>query len=320
MPRLRIHVVAAVVENEQGQIFIAKRPDHLHQGGLWEFPGGKVEIAESTVQALKRELFEEIGIQIQTFEPLIQISHDYPDKSVLLDVWRVTSFDGSAHGKEGQQTRWLNKSELDQFDFPAANKAIINAVKLPQHYLITPEPEFDQRTGFLETIEDRLKNGIKLVQLRAKTLNPQQLKTLFLEVKEINQAYDSILLINSSPNFAENIGAQGVHLSSSELMKAQCLPKSLICAASCHSKQEITTATKLGVDFIVISPVLKTTSHPESTPLDWGKFSDLCKAAPIPAFALGGMEQKHLPRAIESGAQGIASIRSLWCKQFQNSV
>ena len=320
MSGLRIHVVAAVIENQQGQVFIAKRPDHLHQGGLWEFPGGKVEMTETTEQALKRELFEEIGIQIQTFEPLIQISHDYPDKSVLLDVWRVTGFDGSAHGKEGQQTRWVSKSEMDQLNFPAANKAIINAVKLPQHYLITPEPEFDQRTGFLETIEERLRDGIKLIQLRAKTLNPQQLKTLFLEVKEINQAYDSTLLVNSSLNFAENVGAQGVHLSSTEIMKTQNLPKNLLCAASCHSKQEITAAIKLGVDFIVISPVLKTASHPENTPLGWGELNNLCKATPVPAYALGGMELKHLSRAIESGAQGIAGIRSLWCKKLQNSV
>jgi len=320
MSVLRIHVVAAVIENNQGQIFIAKRPDHQHQGGLWEFPGGKVEIGESTKQALKRELFEEIGIQIQKFEPLIQISHDYPDKSVLLNVWRVTDFDGKAHGKEGQQTCWVNKSELNQFSFPAANKPILSATKLPQHYLITPEPDFNQRTDFLETIEDRFKDGIKLVQLRAKLLNPRQLKTLYLEVKEISQAYDATLLLNSTINFAEDIGAQGVHLSSHELMKTIKLPKNLLCAASCHSKQEIIAASNLGVDFIVLSPVLKTISHPESTPLNWENFSDLCKSAPIPVFALGGMKLEHLPQAIDSGAQGIAGIRSLWCKQLQNSV
>lgn len=320
MSGLRIHVVAAVIENQQGQVFIAKRPDHAHQGGLWEFPGGKVELDESAKHALKRELFEEIGIHIQKYEPLIQISHDYPDKSVLLDVWRVTHFDGIAHGKEGQQTCWINKSKLSQFDFPAANKPIICAASLPKHYLITPEPDFNQRTLFLKTIEDRLRGGIQLMQLRAKSLNPQQLQTLFLEVKEINQTYNATLLVNSSIKFARKIGAQGVHLSSNELMQTKNLPNDLLCATSCHSKQEIINAAQLGVDFVVISPVLKTTSHPESKPLNWGKFNELCQTAPMPVFALGGMELEHLSQAIESGAQGIAGIRSLWCKNLQNSV
>jgi len=320
MPGLRIHVVAAVIENQQGQVFIAKRPSHVHQGNLWEFPGGKVENDESATQALRRELFEEIGIHVQEAEPLIQISHDYPDKSVLLDVYRVKYFNGKAHGKEGQQTRWISKSEFDQFEFPAANKAILNAAVLPQYYLITPEPDLNQKNTFLENIEHRLKSGITLIQLRAKRLDPQQLKTLFLEVREINQPYNASLLINSSVKFAENIGAQGVHLSSTELMNTISRPKDLLCSASCHSESEIITAAQLNLDFVVISPVLKTTTHPGSASLGWEKFGNLCRNSPIPVFALGGMELEHLPRAIQSGAQGIAGIRSLWCKTLQNSV
>ena len=310
----RIHVVAAVIENALEQIFIAKRPEHAHQGGLWEFPGGKVETFESAEQALKRELFEELGIHIQKFEPLIQISHDYSDKSIYLDVWRVTQFDGAAHGKEGQQTHWVNKKDLSKFDFPAANKPIITAATLPQHYLITPEPDFQHRDSFLKTIEERLKDGIRLFQLRAKKLSSQQLETLYQEVEKICQPYDAAFLINSSIEFAIKANAKGIHLSSRELMNSSHLPENLICAASCHSEQEITKAVQLGVDFIVISPVLKTESHPEGTPLNWKQFETLCKYSTIPVFALGGMQREHLPRAIKSGAQGIAGIRSLWCK------
>ena len=85
----RIHVVAAIIIGQQQQILISRRPDHLHQGGLWEFPGGKVEVNEQPQRALARELREELAIEIEVLQPYMQISHDYPDKNVLLDIWTV---------------------------------------------------------------------------------------------------------------------------------------------------------------------------------------------------------------------------------------
>src|SRR5690554_3990427 len=101
----RVHVVAAVIRNAQQQILLALRPSDKHMGGLWEFPGGKCEANESPEQALMRELYEELGIVIENPQPLIQVRHDYPDLHVLLDVYEVRSFNGQAHGAEGQQVR-----------------------------------------------------------------------------------------------------------------------------------------------------------------------------------------------------------------------
>jgi len=120
-----IQVVAAVIYNPQGQIFIAKRPLHKHQGGLWEFPGGKLEAGEPAKAALERELFEELGIKVTACMPLIQICHDYQDQQVDLDVWQVTEFSGVAHGREGQQVRWVSLAEIHNYSFPDANKAIL---------------------------------------------------------------------------------------------------------------------------------------------------------------------------------------------------
>ncbi|RNL61652.1 8-oxo-dGTP diphosphatase MutT [Zhongshania marina] len=126
----RVHVAVGVIFNSQGQILIARRHDDAHQGGLWEFPGGKVESDESVCDALARELYEELGINIQTSscKPFIEIRHDYSDKVVLLDVWTVFEFDGEASGKEGQPLRWVDRSQLSGYDFPAANIAIIDAI------------------------------------------------------------------------------------------------------------------------------------------------------------------------------------------------
>lgn len=126
----RVHVAVGVIFNSQGQILIARRHDDAHQGGLWEFPGGKVESDETVCDALARELHEELGINIQasSCKPLIEIRHDYSDKVVLLDVWTVFEFDGEASGKEGQPLRWVERSQLSDYDFPAANIAIIDAI------------------------------------------------------------------------------------------------------------------------------------------------------------------------------------------------
>ncbi|MEJ6520789.1 8-oxo-dGTP diphosphatase MutT [Shewanella bicestrii] len=122
----RIHVAVGIILNPNGQILLAKRPEHLHQGGKWEFPGGKVEQGETVTQALIRELKEEVALIVSASEPFMALSYDYPDKQVLLDIHTVSEFTGEAQGLEGQQIAWVNKHELSHYDFPDANKPILS--------------------------------------------------------------------------------------------------------------------------------------------------------------------------------------------------
>lgn len=123
----QVHVAVGVILREQ-QVFLCKRPTDKHQGGKWEFPGGKVEEGESAVTALTRELDEEVGIHITHTSPLVIIEHDYGDKQVILDVHTVTAFTGEPFGKEGQTGKWTPLSDLRQTEFPEANVAIIDAL------------------------------------------------------------------------------------------------------------------------------------------------------------------------------------------------
>jgi 8-oxo-dGTP diphosphatase len=121
----RLHVVIGIIINSDNQCCIAKRAKHAHLGGFWEFPGGKVEPDEAAQDALARELYEELGIIVDQTVPFMQISHDYEDRKVLLDFWLVKSFKGEPRGKEGQPVKWANLVELQEHEFPEANKPVI---------------------------------------------------------------------------------------------------------------------------------------------------------------------------------------------------
>ncbi len=127
MSRKAVHVAVGVIVDGT-RILLAKRLEHSHQGGLWEFPGGKVEAGESVEQALSRELQEELAIRVVRAEPLLQVTHDYGDKSVMLDVWWVDRFEGEAEGCEGQTIAWVEAKSLGDYAFPAANQLIVEAV------------------------------------------------------------------------------------------------------------------------------------------------------------------------------------------------
>ena len=124
-----VHVAVAIIKNAEKQVLLALRQAHQHQGGLWEFPGGKVEQDESVFDALVREIKEELAVTILAAKPLTTLSHEYSDKSVLLDVWCVDAFSGTPHGREGQSLRWCDITDLIDDEFPAANVGIIKALR-----------------------------------------------------------------------------------------------------------------------------------------------------------------------------------------------
>lgn len=123
-----VRVVLGVLWNNLGEVLIAKRPDGKHLGGFWEFPGGKVDEGESEFNALKREMYEEISVTVKHAERFHEIEHQYADRTVHLDCWKVLEFSGEACGHEGQEVRWVALSELEQYEFPEGNSEIISAI------------------------------------------------------------------------------------------------------------------------------------------------------------------------------------------------
>jgi|TARA_B110000977_G_scaffold23864_1_gene28872 8-oxo-dGTP diphosphatase len=126
---LKIYVVAAVIWAKNKKILITKRPDNKPQGGFWEFPGGKIERDETPTEGLFRELKEELAISVLEMRPFIKLEHEYPERSIILDVWMVEKFTGNARGNEGQTIAWVSIDQLNQYQFPEANRLIVDKLQ-----------------------------------------------------------------------------------------------------------------------------------------------------------------------------------------------
>jgi mutator mutT protein len=309
----RVHVAAAVIRGTDGKILIARRADSQHQGGLWEFPGGKVEAGESVEMALGRELQEELGITVESARPLIKVQHDYPDKQVLLDVWEVSSFTGQPHGAEGQPLAWVTQRELADYEFPAANEPIVAAARLPDQYLITPDRL--ETPQLLRGLKKAVADGIKLVQLRAPNGYDPKYRDLAVDATGLC-AGKAQLMLKGPLEWLGDFPSAGWHLTAAQLRKyaakGRPLSKDRWLAASCHNAEELALAEQMGVDFVTLSPVLPTQTHPDAQPLGWEQVQQLIAGFSKPVFLLGGLGPDDRQQAWAIGAQGVAGIRAFW--------
>ncbi len=315
-----LHVAVGVIKNNKNQVLLSRRPADVHQANLWEFPGGKLEPEETVRQALSRELHEELALTVRSAQPLIKIYHDYEQHSVLLDVWEIDSWDMDCdeqqgqQGQEGQKIEWVDISSLGDRDFPAANKAIIKALQLPDFYLICPEPEADTRI-YIDKFKACVSAGVRLFQLRFSVNSDyDRHEALITELLELCSSSHSRLLINSLPDYAVKLGAHGVHLNSERLLQIDERPldKNFLVSASCHNSTELEYACKIDVDFAVLSPVNKTSSHESAKPLGWDRFKNLVEPVNYPVYALGGMCADDMKIFREYGAQGISVLSGIW--------
>ena len=312
MPEI-IHVMAGAIADASGRILVGKRPDHVHQGGLWEFPGGKLEPGESPEAGLARELAEELGIQVRASRPLIRVHHDYGDRHILLDVHRVDDYAGVPHGREGQPLDWLAPEDMDPAAFPAADRPIITALRLPPLMLITGEDP-GRTDDFLARLASALEGGVRLVQLRAHQLSANDYASLAQATFDLCDRTGAKLLLNRDPAEVASVPRHGLHLNSQVLMTLRERPgrSSELVGASCHDPVQLARAVDLGLDYALLSPVKPTASHPETKPIGWETFAAWIDPVPLPVYALGGLTTDDLNDAFQHGAQGIAAIRGLW--------
>ena len=305
--------IAIGVLKRSNRVCLTLRQSTQTFAGLWEFPGGKVEVGESIENALKREFLEELDVETFDWKPLISIPWRYPKVAVRLNVYLTESFKGEPVGNEGQEVVWKSINELGGMSFPEANKGIIMALQLPDKQMISGH--FENQTDALRRLQMALDNGISLCQLRAKNLS--QAAFLSLAEKAIKLAHDdqAKVLLNGRPELLELLPeADGMQLASNVIFDYQERPiaKEKLLGVSTHTVEDIEQALKIDADYILLSPVKETASHPGVPGLGWQTFAEMVNDVPIPVFALGGMKPEDREQAKKFGGQGIAAISGFW--------
>ena len=306
-----VEVVAAVIERPDGSFLLAQRPSGKVYAGYWEFPGGKVETGEPLDLALKRELHEELGIEVESAHPWLLQIYTYPHATVRLNFFRVRAWRGAPHGKEAQQLAWQHASAVEVAPLLPANAPVLRALQLPSEYAITHAGEIGTEEQ-LRRIERRLAQGLKLIQVREKGMEAAARERFAKGVIAAARPLGAKVLINADVELAARLGADGVHFTSAQLVRLERRPAFAWCAASCHNAGELARAAQLGIDFAVLGPVQATLSHAGAKPLGWESFSTLVRGATLPVFALGGLAARDMDAAGRCGAHGIAMVRGSW--------
>ena len=306
-----IEVSAGVLQRPDGSFLLAQRPADKIWAGYWEFPGGKIEPGETARAALVRELREELGIGVETAYPWLTRVFTYPHATVRLNFFRVTAWTGELHPHEGQQFSWQHPGKVLIEPVLPANSPILRALELPSLYAISNAAELGVEP-FLASLQDKLDEGLRLIQLREKNLAQNESRELAQRVVALAHAQGARVLLNGDVVLAREVGADGVQLTSTQLAELVERPTLDWCAASCHNSDELRRAQALGCDFALLSPVLPTQSHPGASHLGWENFAAMAAGSSIPVYALGGLKRTDTETAWRHGAHGIALLRQAW--------
>jgi 8-oxo-dGTP diphosphatase len=317
-----LHVVAGVLRDAQGRLLLARRPAGKADAGLWEFPGGKVEPGESALDALRRELHEELGLRVLDGDALIRVpvatTGDGAAIRLHLDTWCITAYSGDPVALEHDALAWVALEALDRYPMPPADLPVVAALREPDRVLVTPEPGDGSaaEAEWLAGIDRAVGAGVRRLHLRL--ADPAQRRRLAFELAAGCRATGAGLWVHGDAALAAELGV-GLHWRASQLRAPEAVALTRrhreaggrVCAAV-HDAEELALAETLGVDDLLLGPVKPTATHPGQLGLGWEVFERLRARTALPVYALGGVGPADLFEARWHGAQGVAGIRAFW--------
>ena len=228
-------------------------------------------------------------------------------------MWKIHEWSGEPVSRENQEISWSKIDNLNNYEFPEANKTIIQTISLTPIYVISQE-SYEDYSRLLSVASECFTAGLKLFQLRLKLERNQKYQKLVETLSGLAKQNNAKLILNGTASDIEIYDIDGIHLNSNELLNYTSRPISeeYILGASCHNEKELSNASKLNVNYAFISPVFTTNSHPEQEALGWDYFNNLRQKVNFPVYALGGMTPADLKLARSHGAFGVAMIGAIW--------
>lgn len=314
-----IDVAVGLLIRPDGKLLLGQRPDGKPWSGWWELPGGKLEPGETVLQALGRELHEELGIRLTQAYPWVTYVHAYPQTTVRLAFCHVTGWQGEPQGLENQQLKWVEPSQAASVgELLPATLPPLRWLQLPTTYGISSIGSPAGLAAFLSRLDTALGQGLKLVQLREPDWpegpSASSLRAALQEVLNRCHAMNARVLINSVHPESWWGLADGLHLRAIDARQRDIRPDiaaTALLGVSAHNHADLVQARRLNADFAVLGPVLATPTHPGHKGLGWQGFTDEIRDAGLPVFALGGQSEATREQARLQGAHGIAGIRAL---------
>jgi 8-oxo-dGTP diphosphatase len=302
-----IDVAACIVQSPDGCVLLAQRTARQIAAGFWELPGGKVEPGESTADAAVRELQEETGLTPRDLVPWMNYEHQFATKRLRLHFFRARSWEGTPHGHEGQRLAWVDPHAPHVGPVLSSNDRALFTLSLPPAYIIADFHARDCADDFLARLHGELSNGAKLIRLRVSAVSPGQTVALLARVAALAEAFPDAHILTTSTMDARRAGFAGVHSCTRELRRLTTRPPVRIWAATCHDDADLGRAMSLGVDFVVLSPILPDPERPGDTPFGWDGLRRVAAAFPARVYAQGGLTAEQIPAVRHAGAAGVVS-------------
>ena len=290
--------VAIALLLHRNKVLVGWREAKQHQGNKYEFPGGKVESGESPIEACRREIREEVGIDITTWHSFDVIRHEYDDLHVNLHIFHTIISLEQLNEIQNPWT-WYSRAELKDLAFPKANNEMIGRLNWCRYLKISADINDLEGLNHDTWMYLRTEATFDLIQT-INALPTSKLNTLIINT-ELWQGLDQAV--------QKQLAA--VQFKHDQLMRLSMnsLPLGIRSIASCHDALSVQQAKKLGCDTILLSPIHTTATHADAKALGWEHFEQLCLISEMPVFALGGLSISDLEIAQQYGAYGVAGIR-----------
>jgi len=316
MPNTAVKVVpvaTGILRRSDGRLLLSLRPEGKPWPGLWEFPGGKIEVNESPETALGRELWEEIGIRVRQARLLRQVDHAYPERVVGLHFFLVEDWEGKPWGREGQELRWCQPWEIPSLRCLEPNLPLV--ALLQRENLPSPPLWLIADLGrvspdrFLPILDQVIAAGLRALVLRSKTPLLPVLREALPAWLAKAQEQGVAVFWNGLEDAPHSWPLAGLHLPEGSLVAGK-IPAGPF-GVSCHSSDCLRRAAQQQARYAFLSPVFPTSTHPGASTLGLGGLTQAIANAALPVIALGGIGPQHLVELQTAGAAGVAVLSGI---------